>query len=111
MTSRKGSGKTKGPGKGCKGQKNPKKRSSGTWKKGQSGNPTGRTSRGIMELRESLARIESEGDPDAIARRMYDMALTGDHHWMRIWLEYSVGKAPQPLEHGSGDSVVTIQLV
>ena len=68
----------------------------GMFGKGNKGG--GRKSKGLMEFRAAVERIESEFDADCIARALVVSALGGDMAAMRLLLEYKLGKPRQALE-------------
>ena len=81
------------------------------WKKGESGNPNGRSKDKLF--RDALVmELKSKGKdmPELrqIARVAIDLAIAGDHAARNFIVERLDGKVPRPMEVSEADEPVTV---
>jgi len=72
-----------------------------TWKKGQSGNPSGMV-KGTQQRHMAIQRaINKTHDPQEVVRLLASLhayALKGNVRAAQLWLEYTAGKPTQPID-------------
>ena len=82
-----------------------------TWKKGESGNPNGRTKDKLFRdalIMELKSKGESMPELRKIARSAIDQAIEGDSAARNMIVERLDGKVPRPAEDQESEEPVTV---